>query len=86
MEKVSGKAELERKDRTHFLLASIQERIAFLPDYSFKGTAQDPQAGKENRSARLGTSVSGIVGGAFVLFLAFIVGFTLKRFSARGVQ
>ena len=86
MEKVSGKAELEGKDRTHFLLASIQERIAILPDYSFKGTAQDAQAGKENRSARLGTSVSGIVGGAFVLFLAFIVGFTLKRFSARGVQ
>jgi cobalt/nickel transport system permease protein len=86
MAKVSGKAELEGKDRIHSLLASIQEKIAFLPDYSFKSTAVAAEAGKEDQSARLGTSVSGIVGGAFVLALAFIVGFTLKRFSARGVQ
>ena len=86
MAKVSGKAELEGKDSIHSLLSSIQERTAFLPDYSFKGTAQAAAAGKEDLSPRLGTSVSGIVGGTFVLLLAFIVGFTLKRFSAKGAH
>jgi cobalt/nickel transport system permease protein len=86
MEKVSGKMELERKDRIHSLFASIQEKIAFLPDYSFKSTAVAAEVGKEDQSARLGASVSGIVGGTFVLVLAFIVGFTLKRFSAKGVH
>ncbi len=74
------------KSRIHSLFASIQEKIAFLPDYSFKSTAVAAQVGKEDQSARLGTSVSGIVGGTFVLVLAFIVGFTLKRFSAKGVH
>jgi cobalt/nickel transport system permease protein len=86
MAKVSGKGELEGKDAIHSALASIQEKIAFLPDYSFKSTAVAAETGKENQSARLGTSVSGIVGGSFVLILAFIVGFTLKMFSAKDVQ
>jgi cobalt/nickel transport system permease protein len=86
MTKVSGMAALEGKDSIHSLFASIQEKIAFLPDYSFRTKAVAPEAGKEDHSARIGTSVSGIVGGAFVLLLAFIVGFTLKRFSTRGVQ
>jgi cobalt/nickel transport system permease protein len=86
MAKVSGKAELEGKDAIHSALASIQERIAFLPDYSFKSTALAAEAQEDNQSARLGTSVSGIVGGTFVLLLAFIVGFTLKMFSAKSVH
>jgi cobalt/nickel transport system permease protein len=87
MAKVSGKEEIEGKDAIHSLLASIQEKIAFLPDYSFKGTAAAAETQSENQSARLGTSVSGIVGGAFVLLLAFLVGFALKRFSVKkGLQ
>jgi cobalt/nickel transport system permease protein len=86
MEKVSGKAELEGKDAIHSELASIQEKTAFLPDYSFKDTAVAAESQEKNQPARLGTSVSGIVGGSFVLFLAFIVGFTLKRFSAKGAH
>jgi cobalt/nickel transport system permease protein len=80
MAKVSGKEELEGNHGIHSLLASIQERVAFLPDYSFRsqGTAV-PQ----DRDARIGTSVSGIVGGAIVLCLAFLVGLALKRFTSK---
>jgi cobalt/nickel transport system permease protein len=80
MAKVSGKEELEGNYGIHSLLASIQERVAFLPDYSFRsqGTAIP-----EDRAARLGTSVSGIVGGAIVLCLAFLVGLALKRFTSK---
>ncbi len=86
LEKVSGKAELEGKEAVHSTLASIQEKTAFLPDYTFKSTTVAAKADKEDQSARLGTSVSGIVGGSFVLFLALIVGFTLKRLSVKGVH
>jgi len=81
MARVSGAEELEAKGRLHAALASLQERTAFLPDYSFRGTAEAAQTG-ETQSARLGTSMSGIVGGALVLVLAFMVGLFLNKFSA----
>jgi cobalt/nickel transport system permease protein len=81
MAKVSGKAELQGKDTLHNALEAIQEKVAFLPDYSFRNTAAENQ--QEARSSRFGTTVSGLVGGTFVLILAFITGFTLKRISAR---
>ncbi len=86
MAKVSGRGKLEGKDSIHSLFASIQEKIAFLPDYSFKGTAAAAEVGQENQSVRLGTSVSGIVGAVFVLAIAFLMGFALKRFSAKSLH
>jgi cobalt/nickel transport system permease protein len=83
---VSGKEELQGKYAVHNTLADIQQKIAFLPDYSFRNAAA---AAAENRqeaqSSRLGTTVSGIVGGTFVLILAFITGIILKRISGRDV-
>lgn len=82
--RITGKGELQSMDRLHSLMASIQEKTAFLPDYSFRtpeaGAFEEPQGG----DGRLGTSVSGIVGGLFTLGLAFLVGFALKRLSIRG--
>jgi cobalt/nickel transport system permease protein len=87
MAKVSGRGELEGKDSIHSLFSSIQEKIAFLPDYSFKGiAAAAAEVGQENQTVRLGTSVSGMVGTAFVLAIVFLVGFALKRFSAKGLH
>ncbi len=82
--KVTGNGELQGSSRFHSLMASIQERTAFLPDYSFRapeaGAFEEPQGGDE----KLGTSVSGLVGGLFTLSMAFLVGFALKRLSIRG--
>ena len=63
MEKVAGTAELEADGGVHNTAASIQESTAFLPDYAFKG---------DNSS--MGTSTSGIVGGALTLALAGVTG------------
>lgn len=82
MARVSGKEELESTYAVHSVLASLQEKLAFLPDYSFRSTAQAAEEAGNDRSVRLGTSVSGIVGGAIVLLLAGAVGLVLKRFSA----
>lgn len=86
MARVSGKEALESKDEVHEALASIQAKISFLPDYSFRSSAEAAETGGKEPSGRLGTSVSGIVGGAFVLAFAFIIGFILKKLSSRTVS
>ena len=93
--KVTGKEELKGLGQGgHATLAALQEKLSFLPDYSFKKTAEaktaemsaSPSAGQEqnikgNRfdGGKLGTSVSGIVGGALTLGLSFLIGTILKR-------
>ena len=77
----------------HGVLARLQERIAFLPDYSFRqpgeaesggpgagGAKQEGETGK-GEASRPGTSVSGIVGGVITLALVFLAGLFLKRRS-----
>ena len=81
MAKVSGKEELESSYGIHSMLATLQEKLAFLPDYSFRSTAEASEEAQGDPSARLGTSVSGIVGGSIVLLLAFILGLALKKFA-----
>ncbi|MBU1726085.1 MAG: energy-coupling factor ABC transporter permease [Candidatus Omnitrophica bacterium] len=68
MLKTSGKEELESHETVHASLAGAQEKTAFLPDYGFK-----------KEESRLGTSVSGFVGGALVLFLAVLFGWIFRR-------
>ncbi|RNC71028.1 MAG: cobalamin biosynthesis protein CbiM [Desulfuromonadales bacterium] len=88
---VTGRDELEvPKDGVHGTLATLQEKIAFLPDYSFgKPAGNGPVSPDVSAHAnpatapagdgRLGTSVSGIVGGALTLVMAFVIGFVLRR-------
>lgn len=58
MENVAGTAELEADGTAYDTAASIQENTAILPDYAIKDS-----------ESILGTSLSGIVGGAVVLAL-----------------
>jgi cobalt/nickel transport system permease protein len=100
IKKVTGKEELEgAKGGLHSTLAAIQEKAAFLPDYSFK----KPEAAKNEQEtkpveattsfavveaqkeepkkggSKLGTSLSGVLGGFMTLALAGIIGFILKK-------
>jgi len=93
--KVTGKEELKGSEQgIHATLAALQKKLSFLPDYSFKKTAEakpiripaspsagqeQKQEGKRSEGGKLGTSVSGIVGGTMTLGLSFLIGFILKR-------
>lgn len=56
IEGVTGSADIESNDATKNLFAMVQEVTSVLPDYNFSGS-----------EGKLGTSVSGIVGGAATL-------------------
>lgn len=90
--KVSGQKELKGSEqRVHRTLAALQEKISFLPDYSFKKAPETkpaetvvlpsavPGHTSEEMKRKLGTSVSGIVGGTITLALCFLIGIALKR-------
>lgn len=74
MEKVSGTTELESDGGVHDALASVQDKTAVLPDYSF---------GNDNAA---GTSFSGIVGSGIVaglcILLSVIFGIYKKKKKA----
>jgi cobalt/nickel transport system permease protein len=87
MFKTAGVEELESKDGIHESLSALQEKTAFLPDYSFKQNetqAEEPETASEPAWPAVdpGTSVSGIVGGALVLLLSIAIGFLLRRRKA----
>ncbi|HON37449.1 MAG TPA: energy-coupling factor ABC transporter permease [Desulfomonilia bacterium] len=82
IEKVTGKEELENAYNIQDALAQLQEKSAFLPDYSLKVSEAAAAQPGQDQDPRLGTSVSGIVGGFFTLCLAVLVGFALKKRSA----
>lgn len=76
MEKTAGTAELEASEEIHQVLAELQSKTAFLPDYSFKTNEEAPEGQPEESwpSVSAGTSVSGIVGGVLTLVLAALTG------------
>jgi cobalt/nickel transport system permease protein len=95
--KTSGKEYIQSGGKLHGLLASLQQKTAFLPDYGLKKAASGPAAGplageasaeaaKARKAAwpavEAGTSLAGLVGGALTLALALLVGFALKRRKA----
>lgn len=77
MERTAGTAELEASDSVHDILANIQSKTAFLPDYSFKTATED------GTNAYAGTSVSGIVGGGLTLGLAGLIGLIISVFKRK---
>jgi cobalt/nickel transport system permease protein len=92
--KVAGKEKPKGPERgVQGALAAFQQNTAFLPDYSFKKPAEIaaliPESGgqrtDEGKSGggRLGTSISGIVGGMLSLGLSLLIGFMLKRRNGR---
>lgn len=83
---VTGESELEAPDGIHGVLAKLQEKVAFLPDYNFKQNEQ-PVTTETNAheapnwpSVDTGTSVAGIVGSLLTLTFAFVIGKGLQRF------
>lgn len=90
MFKTAGMEELEAPGNAiHDGLARIQEQTAVLPDYGFKTPAQPegeaqaaaPEDAESWPGISAGTTVSGIIGGAMVLFLAGCIGLVLRKFS-----
>lgn len=85
MFRTSGKEELESNKKVHASLAALQEKTAILPDYGFKKdnsaevTEQSIEKSQSWPAVDAGTSVSGLVGGALTLALAFIISILLKR-------
>jgi len=88
--RTAGKEELAASsDGLHGALRSVQERTALLPGYDFaKKQEPSPQqpAGSGDSSGKgqwfapsAGTTVSGLVGGAITLLLAFLAGWALRR-------
>ena len=85
--KVTGKEELKGPEHgLHGILSALQEKTAFLPDYSFKKPAEVKESGaqpegekKKDEGSKLGTSVSGIFGGLLTLAIVFLTGFVIKR-------
>jgi len=68
--------------KAHSALAGIQEKTAFMPDYTFKDNPSaiaEVAVDEESWPAvNTGTSTAGIIGGALTLLLAGLIGFALK--------
>lgn len=82
MIKTAGVEELETSSSLHERISSIQEKIAFLPDYDFKASDEEVVSDSSWPSVNAGTSVSGIVGAILTLALATGIGsiiFIIKR-------
>lgn len=76
---VYGEEELEAEGRIYKTMETVQEKTAFLPDYSFKSSLNE----SESLSANSGTSISGIIGGGLTLLISCIIGFLIKKSSKR---
>lgn len=88
MHKASGQEELEAPSSGIYkTLSDIQNKIAFLPDYSFKVSKASEENSEEKAeswpSVSSGTSVSGIVGGTMTLALVALTGFTINSFKKK---
>jgi len=91
IEKVYGKPELpEHETGIGALLKAIQEKTAFLPDYTFKQgdtpKGKEASGGEGNAwpNVEAGTSVSGILGSVMMLGLIFLIGFGIKAIRRKG--
>jgi len=85
---VGGDGELASSGRIHQSLATLQKKLAFLPDYGFRSSAgadNAPGAKPEAAGAVVdpGTSVSGLVGGVLTLLVAVLIGWLLRRAGKR---
>ncbi|MBM7871343.1 cobalt/nickel transport system permease protein [Clostridium pascui] len=88
MIKTAGTSELKTTGSVHAKLAEIQNKVAFLPDYSFKASeAIDKKESEEKEEVVAGinaqTSVSGILGGIMTLVLAALTGLVITFFRRR---
>lgn len=81
---VTGKEEVDPpKAGAHGVLAALQEKLAFLPDYDFKKPASEAEAKKEENwpDVNPGRSLAGVLGAAITLLLVGAIGFGLKKYA-----
>jgi len=87
--KVTGKEEVGGVSASiHQALASIQEKTAFLPDYSFPeaesaADGEQPEEAPAWPAVDPGTSTAGLVGAAITLLVAVGAGVVLQRRTAK---
>lgn len=83
MHKVSGSEELQAPDSTLYqTLATVQEKLSFLPDYGFTTDSSQENlaaSGSSWPAVDSGTTTSGFVGGGITLLLAAALGFIFRR-------
>ena len=80
---VTGKEELAAPQAgVHGIMAWIQEKLSFLPDYDFKKAEEEKAAKKEESWPEISTgkSLSGLLGAALTLLMAGAIGFGLKKY------
>jgi len=76
---VTGSAELANPQHgLHQVLATVQERLALLPDYGFRQTTAQPSAAAPS-AERWGTSLAGLVGGGITVLLLSLGALLLGR-------
>ncbi|HPR52685.1 MAG TPA: energy-coupling factor ABC transporter permease [Deltaproteobacteria bacterium] len=80
----SGAEELEPgANAAYEVLAGVQEKTAFMPDYGFRETVSGGDEGEEAEevwpAVSAGTTTAGLVGGFLTLLLAGLIGFTLRH-------
>jgi len=80
--KASGVTEFTVTDRIQQKAAALQGKIAILPDYGFRTSLNTPEPAAADPQAwpnvNVGTSASGLVGGALTLVLAAATGLIIK--------
>jgi LPXTG-motif cell wall-anchored protein len=86
IEKISGQEKLQAPEEgIHHFLAGLQEKTAFLSDYSFQTNEHEPAAQKKREPAwpvvDTGTMVSGLVAGGLTLIMALAIGFLFRKRS-----
>lgn len=86
--KIRGSAESPQAEKDRYPeLVKLQEKTSLLPDYALPDKAGSAATDKVNLDKRIGSSLSGIVGGALTLVICTMIGFFLrKRTSAQKKQ
>lgn len=78
--KVTGSTELAQPAQgVHAKLDDLQQKTAFLPDYTFKENSESQSRPPERLTTHAGTTLSGITGGFLVLACGIIIGLILKK-------
>lgn len=79
--KITGSVELNSQSSIHEDLDKVQNKTALLPDYSIKAPDSEGEGGKSGEvTSKIGTSISGLIGGAVTLVLAVLLGFAAMLF------
>jgi len=75
--KVAGVEELQGDTKVHDNFAKAQEKIAILPDYSFKKSENNAKS-NSNGNETIGTIISGIVGSAVTIGIIVLIGYLIN--------